>query len=195
MGAKRLEEASAPITARVRAFFGLPLPEEHRDALGRYIVACQAITRDFRWVPAPNLHLTVRFIGSIDRDVVEGIADRLARAHLAAFDLRLGELGTFKRGRLARVVWLGLTSGVDAGRGLAAQVEAECVSAGLEPENRPFQAHLTLARARPRFGAALPSLPDVPKLQPWRADELVLYQSHLSPKGSVYEALRRLRMN
>lgn len=195
MGAKRLEEASAPITARVRAFFGLPLPEEHRDALGRYIVACQAITRDFRWVRAPNLHLTVRFIGSIDRDVVEGIADRLAKAHLAAFDIGLGELGMFKRGRLARVVWLGLTSGVDAARGLAAQVESECVSAGLEPENRPFQAHLTLARARARFGAALPSLPEVPRLQPWMADELVLYQSHLSPKGSVYEALRRLRMN
>jgi 2'-5' RNA ligase len=38
-------------------------------------------------------------------------------------------------------------------------------------------------------------LPDAPRLRPWRADELVLYQSHLSPQGSIYEPLRTLRMN
>ena len=195
MGSERLEEARASLSTRVRAFFGLPLPEEHREALGRYITQCQALAPDFRWVPAANLHLTVRFIGGIDRHLVEAIADRLDGSGLSAFDLGLGELGTFKRGRLVRVAWLGVTSGVEAAQVLAAKVEAECVAAGLEAENRPFQPHLTLARARPRFGAALPSLPPVPALKPWKADELVLYQSHLSPKGSVYEALRSLRMN
>lgn len=194
MGAKRLEEAPA-LSERVRAFFGLPLPEEHRDALGRYIVDCQAMAPDFRWVPAANLHLTIRFIGGIERRLVEGVADRLAASHLAAFDLALGDLGAFKRGRLVRVVWLGLTAGAEAAQSLAAQVEAACVAAGLQAEKRPLQPHLTLARARSRFGAALSSLPEAPRLLPWRADELVLYQSHLSPKGSVYEPLRSLRMN
>jgi 2'-5' RNA ligase len=173
----------------------LPLPEEQRDVLGRYISRCESIAPDFRWMPAVNLHLTVRFIGSVDRDLVEGIADRLAESQLAAFDLAVGDGGTFKRGRLVRVAWLRLTSGVEAAQGLAARVEAACVAAGLEAERRPFQPHLTLARARARMGAALPDLPDAPGLRPWRADELVLYQSHLSPKGSVYEPLRTLRMN
>ena len=195
MGAERLEEEARPLSSRVRAFFGLPLPEEHRAALGRYIAHCEATAPDFRWVPAANLHLTLRFIGSVDRDLVEGVANRLAESPLAAFELALGDLGTFKRGRLARVAWLGLTSGVEAAQALAARVEAACVAAGLEAEKRPFQPHLTLARARNRFGAALPGLPDAPKLRPWRADELVVYQSHLSPKGSVYEPLRSLRMD
>ncbi len=195
MGAKRLEEEDRALSGRIRAFFGLPLPEEHREALGRYITQCEAKAPDFRWVPAANLHLTIRFIGSIERQVVGAIADRLATSQLAAFDLGIGQLGTFKRGRLVRVAWLGLTSGVDSAQRLAAQVEAECVAAGLEAEKRPLQPHLTLARARPRFGAPLPPLPEAPKLRPWKADELVLYQSHLSPKGSVYEALRSLRMN
>lgn len=195
MGAERLEKESPPLSGRVRAFFGLPLPKEHREVLGRYIAECEAKASDFRWVPAANLHLTLRFIGSIDRQVVGAIADRLAEARLAAFDLELGGLGTFKRGRLVRVAWLGVTVGVDAAQRLATKVDAECVAAGLEAENRPFQPHLTLARARPRFGAALPPLPDTPRLRPWKANELVLYQSHLSPKGSIYEALRSLRMN
>ena len=180
---------------RVRAFFGLPLPEEHREALGRYIASCEAIAPDLRWVPAANLHLTVRFIGGIERDLVEGIADRLAGSLMSAFDLALGDLGTFKRGRLVRVAWMGVSAGVEAAQGLAAQVDAACVAGGLQAEKRAFQPHLTLARARPRFGAVLPRLPDPPRLRPWTADELVLYESHLSPKGSVYERLRTLRMN
>jgi 2'-5' RNA ligase len=194
VGAKRLEE-TGPLGGRVRAFFGLPLPEGHREALGRYIVRCQALAPDFRWVPAANLHLTVRFIGAIDRQLVEAIADRLAGSHLGAFDLALGDRESFKRGRLVRVVWLGVSVGVESAQSLALQVEAACVAAGLEPEKRPFQPHLTLARAKPRLGAALPDLPAAPALRPWKADELVLYESHLSPKGSVYEQLRTLRMN
>jgi 2'-5' RNA ligase len=192
VGADALEEGRALISERVRAFFGLPLPEDHRAELGRYVTECSATAPDFRWVPPANLHLTVRFIGSVDLQAVEDIADRLAQENSASFDLELGDLGTFKRGRLSRVVWLGLTQGAHAALILAAQVEAECVRAGLGPETRAFQPHLTLARARPRLGAVLPSLAAPPRLKPWKADELVLYQSHLSPKGSIYEPLRRL---
>jgi 2'-5' RNA ligase len=146
----------------------------------------------FRWTPAANLHLTVRFVGSVDRGLIEGVADRLQQMWPPGFDLELGDVGTFKRGRLARVVWLGLRSRSDAPVRLARQVDAECVAAGLEGEKRPFRAHLTLARARSREGASLPPLPEPPRLQPWRASQLVLFASHLSPKGSVYEPLRTL---
>jgi RNA 2',3'-cyclic 3'-phosphodiesterase len=196
VGPAPLEEVKVnSLNQRVRAFFGLPLPEEHRAELGGYLAECVAFAPDFRWVPPANLHLTVRFIGSIERQLVDEIADGLAQASLRGFDLELGELGTFKRGRLVRVVWLALAGGSEPARILAAQVEAACVQAGLEAEKRPFQPHLTVARARARFGAALPSLQPAPRLGPWTADELVLYQSHLSPKGSVYEPLRRLPLS
>src|SRR5258708_25247640 len=100
----------------VRAFFGLPLPKNHRETLDLYIASCQAIAPEFRWVPAPNLHLTVRFIGVIERDLVAGIADRLAGTHLNAFELALGDLRTFKRGRLVRAAWPGMAAYVCAAR-------------------------------------------------------------------------------
>ncbi len=149
----------------------------------------------FRWTPAANLHLTVRFLGQVDQALAEEILDRLAAAGLHAFDARLGEVGTFNRGRLARVVWLGLSSASDVIAALAAAVEAESVRAGLEPEGRKFHAHLTLARARAHQGAVLPELPPLPALAGWRADELVLYRSHLGRAGSVYEPLRRLTLS
>lgn len=193
MGAAKLEEAGQAL--KVRAFFGLPVPEAQRKQLDSYLAACAALAPEFRWAPAANLHLTVRFIGSIELSVAEGIADSLAERNLAGFEIELGGVGTFKRGRLVRVVWLQVRAGADAARELAALVEAECARAGLAPEARPFQPHLTLARARPREGAVLPPLRDPPELQPWRATELILYKSQLGRAGSVYEPLRRLRLS
>jgi 2'-5' RNA ligase len=192
VGADPLEEAGQAL--KVRAFFGLPVPEAQRTQLDPYLAACAAATPEFRWVPAANLHLTVRFIGTVEHAVVAGIADQLARRRLGGFEVGLGGIGTFRRGRLVRVVWLQVLSGVEAARELAAQVEAECAAAGVAGETRPFQPHLTLARARAREGATLPPLPDPPSFAPWHADQLVLYRSHLGRAGSVYEPLRTIRL-
>jgi len=171
------------------------VPGVERNLLATYLAACSTAAPEFRWTPVDNLHLTVRFIGSAERATVEQIAASLDQLHLDGFELELGEVGTFKRGRLARVVWLQVQSGADQARRLAAQVEAECVRAGLEPEARAFQPHLTLARARPRDGAALPLLPAPPDLPPWRAEGLVLFSSHLGRAGAVYEPLRTIRLS
>ena len=193
MGADPLAKAGQ--TLRVRAFFGLALPEEQRETLDTYLAACAAAAPDFRWTPASNLHLTVRFIGNIEPSIAEGIGDRLVDRQPVGFELELGKVGTFRRGRLVRVVWLDVRSGGDAAADLAALLELECTAAGLGPEARPFQPHLTLARTRARDGAMLPQLPEPPVLRPWRADELILYRSHLGRGGSIYEPLRRIRLS
>jgi 2'-5' RNA ligase len=203
MGPGALEED--PRSLRVRAFFGLPMPEPQREELGRFIAHCAGAAPDFRWTPAENLHLTIRFVGNVDRAVVEEVADRLAGLALAGFVLELGEIGAFGRGREVRVVWLGLRAGADEAGGLAAAVEAECLRAGpvgaviksdpgrrVSAHERPFQAHLTLARARARGGSRLPDLPATPQLSPWRAEQLILYSSRLTRAGAIYEAIRTL---
>jgi 2'-5' RNA ligase len=183
------------VGTRVRAFFGLPLPEAQRATLAEFVSRCAESAPGFRWTPGSNLHLTIRFIGQAELAVVEGIADRLTAASLPAFDVELGELGTFRRGRLVRVVWQGLASGSEAVTALARQVDAECAAAGFASEKRLFQAHLTLARARAREGAPLPALPPPPRPGLWRAKELVLYQSRLGRAGAVYEPLRVLELD
>jgi 2'-5' RNA ligase len=190
VGSGALEEDRPSL--RVRAFFGLPVPDPQRGELGRFIAACAQVAPDFRWTPTGNLHLTIRFIGNIDRSVVEAIADALTTRPPAAFDVGLDGIGRFGRGRAARVVWIGLREGAEGARALAAQVEAECSAAGLIAEAREFQAHLTLARARAREGSRLPDLPAQPQLDPWRAGELILYSSRVTRTGAIYEVLRTL---
>ncbi|HYR53822.1 MAG TPA: RNA 2',3'-cyclic phosphodiesterase [Methylomirabilota bacterium] len=160
-----------------------------------FLTACASAAPQFRWTPAGNLHLTVRFIGNVDRTLVEAIADRLAARSQPAFDLELDDLGTFGHRRHVRVVWQGLRDGAEAVAALVAQVEAQCATAGLVAEKRPFQAHMTLARARPRDGADLARLPEPPRVGRWRASELVLYASRLSRTGATYEPLRVVKLD
>jgi 2'-5' RNA ligase len=158
------------------------------------VQSCAAGAPDFRWVETGNLHLTVRFVGAVEPELLEGIAGRLEGSAGPSFELGMGDVGTFRRGRLVRVVWLGVSAGADALRALAESVETECRNAGLESEQRAFTPHLTLARARARDGATLPVLPSPPDLPTWRAEELVLFQSHLSRAGAVHEPIRRIRL-
>jgi RNA 2',3'-cyclic 3'-phosphodiesterase len=190
MGSGELEED--PRSLRLRAFFGLPVPEPQRGELARFIAECAQVAPDFRWTPSANLHVTIRFAGNVDRPVIDAVADALTGRLPAAFELNLGEIGTFGRGRAVRVVWIGLSAGAEAASALAAQVEAECVRAGLPAEQRAFRAHLTLARARSRDGSRLPDLPLTPRLDPWRADQLILYSSRLTKTGAIYEELRTI---
>jgi RNA 2',3'-cyclic 3'-phosphodiesterase len=195
MGPNRLA-GQAPLRQQdhIRAFFALPLPDRQREQLSRFLEQRAAVTPDFRWASAGSLHLTLRFIGGVERDVMEAIADRLEGSSGPAFELALGGVGTFRRGQLARVVWLGVHSGAEPLRALAKRVEAECRAAGLEPDTRAFKPHLTLARARAREGASLPDLPGLPALEAWRADALILYSSHLQRGGAVHEPIRTIRL-
>jgi len=107
--------------------------------------------------------------------------------------MQLGELGAFKRGRLARVLWIGVSLGAAEAAELAAVVEADCVREGLEAEARPYAGHMTIARARRPEGAPLPTAVP-PTLPPWRAGELILYRSHLSRGGPTYEPIRTISL-
>jgi len=148
---------------------------------------------DFRWTRPENLHITIRFLGHVAMETAELIAQRVDRSASRGFAIQLGDAGVFKRGRLASVVWVGVSDGSEDVSALATVVEAECVRAGLEGENRRFHPHLTLARARKRQGAPPPTI-HRPELPPWRAQELILYRSHLGRSGPTYEALRSISL-
>ena len=193
MGTGQLGQESETRPLRVRAFFGLPIPDGHRERLGSYIQAQGVLASKFRWTPAENLHVTIRFLGHLELEVADRIAGRVDASAPRAFTMQLGELGAFKRGRLARVLWIGLSLGQTEASAIAATVEAECVRAGLEAESRPYAAHMTIARARRPEGAPLPAeVP--PALSPWRAGELILYRSHLGRGGPTYEPVRTISL-
>lgn len=128
-----------------------------------------------RWVPEPNLHVTLRFLGDVDPAAA---SRRLADARLPAATALLGP--TLERLDRRQVVVP--VDGVDA---LAAAVRSATAEIG-DHDPRPFRGHLTVARTKPdaatvTIGAALTAGFEV------RAVELVA--SELQPTGAVYTTL------
>ncbi|MEP9401614.1 RNA 2',3'-cyclic phosphodiesterase [Sphingomonas sp. VNH70] len=145
-----------------------------------------------RWQDDGQLHLTLRYIGAVERPVAEDVALALHRVHAPALDLALDGVGHFDAKRGGRSVWAGVAPG-DAVKALHHKIDHALVAIGLPPEGRAFVPHVTLARLNRGCGpidgflaahAALTS-------PPVRFDRFVLYESHLSPDGAWYEPVVR----
>lgn len=148
-----------------------------------------------RWSRPEAYHVTLRFLGPTPRDRVAGVAESVREAvrDVAPLSLRLGPLHAFPTPRRPRVIVLDLEP-ADAIVALAARVESAAVAAGFAPEARAFHPHVTLGRVgvrsrrAPRLHESLgPSDP-----APFRAEEVVLYESVLAPGGSHYTPLERI---
>jgi 2'-5' RNA ligase len=167
------------------------LQSELKRAAGRH-------SAEVKWVPPENIHLTLQFLGAVPEERVGDVERALAEAAAAAAALALEVRGAggFPNARRPRVLWAGITGDLALLGALAAELGRRLAPLGFPPEERAFSAHLTLGRARdphglPGLAAALSSVSTGPGA-PWRAHEVVLFQSHLSPAGPRYEALARV---
>lgn len=105
-----------------------------------------------RWQEDDQLHLTLRFIGEVDRHRANDIADGLAAVRFAPFTIALRGVGTFDRRGMVDTIWAGVEPH-DPLAHLHRKIDRACVQAGLPAESRAFLPHITLARlSRPAPG-------------------------------------------
>ncbi|MEH3038439.1 MAG: RNA 2',3'-cyclic phosphodiesterase, partial [Sphingomonas paucimobilis] len=90
-----------------------------------------------RWQDEEQLHVTLRYIGEVERPVAEDIAIALQAVHAPAFDLALSGVGRFDTGSRGRALWAGVTP-QDAVAALHRKVDHALVRVGLPPEGRAF---------------------------------------------------------
>lgn len=169
-----------------RLFVAIRPPEDIRDLL----VDAMDNSPDFRWQDDEQLHLTLRFIGEVDRPVADDLADGLSRIHAEKFELRIDDVGRFEQ-RNSGALWAGVEP-KEPVAALAAKVERVCHKIGLEPERRAFHAHITLARwkgRRTREVAGFLESNRGLKSQPFEVAEFTLFESRLSRHGAHYEAV------
>jgi len=185
-----------------RLFVALEPPEPVR----RRLAAMQAAMRraagpaaaGVRWVPPEGIHLTLQFLGAVPDERVGAVEEgvRAAAAASGALRLEVRGAGGFPSARRPRVLWAGLGGDLEPLGALAAGVGRRLAPLGFTPDERPFNPHLTLGRSREARGA--PGLAAAVAAAagqegcPWRAGEVCLVESHLSPSGARHEVLSRL---
>jgi 2'-5' RNA ligase len=185
----------------VRTFIAL----DPGEAIREQMVALQETLRrtgaDVKWVEPENLHITLLFLGSVDnRDLVDVCrAVEEAAREQPAFELTIAGTGCFPSARRPRVVWIGISQGVQEVCALHDALEGPLMDLGCyRREERRFKPHVTLGRIRSekpmeRLTAALA------KNQDFQAGTTVMREIHimsseLSPRGPTYTVMSRARL-
>lgn len=141
------------------------------------------------WQREDQLHVTLRFIGEVERPVAEDIAAALTSIRAPSVDLGLHGVGFFDQGRqgvlFARAVQ---RPPLEA---LHKKIDRALFSVGLEPDRRAFLPHITLARRRRSAAEPTAWLEAHAGLNapPETVDEFILYESRLGHDGAHYEAI------
>jgi 2'-5' RNA ligase len=185
----------------MRLFVAIEVPEGPREEARRRLEAVRGQLPPARWVDPDAIHLTLIFLGAIDESALPTFSAALAAAASARapFTMALAGGGTFPPRRPARVAWMG----VEAGPGLAAlqaAVSAAAVQAvGYEPESRPYNPHITLARCpenwpRPAIETWTAAFAG-PVGEPFPVSRAALFESRLSPGGARYRVVETFPLN
>lgn len=145
-----------------------------------------------RWQDDSQLHITLRFIGEVDRHRARDAAAALGAIHHPPFRVALSGLGQFDRKGHIDTLWVGLAPHDELAR-LHNKVDQALVRIGLDPETRAYLPHITIAR----FGRGVGSLAGFmdhigPVESPaFDVSHFCLFESHLGRDGPVYEVIDR----
>lgn len=140
-----------------------------------------------RWQNEDQLHLTLRFIGEVDRHGAGDIHAALGAIHHARFEIALNGIGAFERRGQAETVWAGVSPHAPL-KALHKKVDAALTRVGVAPDQRAFLPHVTLARLKRSSGPVGNLLEQSGGLvsPPFTVDHFGLFESTLTPDGAVY---------
>lgn len=145
-----------------------------------------------RWQNEAQLHLTLRFIGEVDRHAAQDVRAALGAVRQARFEIALSGVGMFERRGRPEAVWAGVRPHAPL-QDLHKKVEQALSRVGITPDLRTFLPHVTLAR----LGRSAGPIGNLMETQgglsspPFAVTDISLFESQLTAEGAVYTQTAR----
>jgi 2'-5' RNA ligase len=170
-----------------RLFVSIELPEP----ITKSFAELDPQLRGVRWLEPRQMHLTLAFLGTVDREIQEALSEKLRAISWKSFFLPLVGLGTFPSKGWPKIIWIGVGSGHPHLFQLHKRVQEALLAVGIEPDLRSFHPHVTLARCRDVSPETIrPFLKSHADFDAGmiHVESFCLNSSELTPAGSVYTA-------
>lgn len=168
----------------MRLFVGLELPFALREQLAMLAHGLNGA----RWIPPENYHVTLRFLGETPNHVADEVDGALATLRARRFTLALGGTGLFERSGRGSTLWAGVAR-EPALEHLQGKIETALQRAGLPPERRRFQPHVSMARVdnvpSDRLAAWI-AANNLFRTPPVPVERFTLFRSQLGKEQAVY---------
>ncbi|MFQ5673580.1 MAG: RNA 2',3'-cyclic phosphodiesterase [Nitrospinales bacterium] len=179
----------------IRAFIAIDPPPPVIQTIAEIQDRFKTLGLDASWVKPKNIHLTLRFLGNISPQQISEIKLRLAEtaSEASAFEFSLSHIGVFPNLKRPRVLWVGLENPDNSLEALQKKVDGQIQALGFPPESKQSVPHLTLARIKSRRNTdglrrEIESAGEIAS-GPMKVSSIKLYQSRLTPRGSLYTVL------
>jgi len=185
-------EVMKPGDETIRAFVAIELPDNVKEFLEDASSRLKKCGADVKWVRRSGMHLTLKFLGYVKRDLISTIESQLQPIFEAqrSFPLVISSLGAFPALAKPRVIWAGLNDPEKMAAPLASRLEDVLELLGFKREKRPFTPHLTLGRVRSNRNSRdlIQAVRQDSELSgpSFIADHAVLFESVLKPTGAEY---------
>lgn len=176
-----------------RLFVGIPVSEEVKQKIKPILKQLNETGAQLNLVPLENLHFTVKFLGEAEESKIAEIKEKLQEIAKTnkPFKVKLKSVGVFPSKKFIRVVWIGTESPEMIS--LIKQTEA-ALSYIRKNEYKEEVPHLTLARVRMPNQKLLDFLDKTKFEEEMDVKEMILFESKLSNKGTVYEAVSKFKL-
>ncbi len=174
----------------MRLFVGLILPEEIRTELFAVQKKFSSDVAKIKWISKKNLHLTLKYLGDVDKKDLKVIYDKLERIKFDPFEIRLGQLNFFKKNGQVKALWTEITPKKKVIK-LQQEVDEELLSNFKFDQS--FSPHLTLGRIKlikneNKFSKILKEVKV--KNKKFSIDKFYLIRSKLTKDGPNYKILK-----
>lgn len=185
----------------VRCFIAIELPDQVKAGLKQIQAQLKSGGQvPVKWVDPYSIHLTLKFLGSVDGAKIGPITAVMEEASqgIPPFSLKVEGLGVFPNLNKLQVIWVGVSGELDRLAHLQQRIENNLAGLGFAPEKRRFTPHLTLARVRDRASLSeregLGQLVVGTKFEndlSFSVEAVSLMESQLTRGGAVYSQLGR----
>ncbi len=180
----------------MRLFIAIGIDETIAQKIKSLIADLKGSLQGVRWVREDGIHITLKFLGEIDKIKSEEVILSLEQisSRYAAMSISISQLGKFPERGIPRVIWLGAQEDTGILKKLSADIEEEMEKIGFEKEKREFKPHVTLGRVK-RYREAGKSIPinwsdkEISFGSFW-AEHIFLMKSTLRPDGARYEKIK-----
>jgi 2'-5' RNA ligase len=181
----------------IRSFIAFDIDNE--EILKRLSVAQEKLRKsgaDLKLVKPENIHITMRFLGDIQPNMVDRIHSKMEKVAFTPSDVEIQGVGAFPNLKYTRVVWAGIQKGTEKLENIFSQIEPRLRELGFKSDKKGFSPHITIARVRTgRNKAELASC--VNELASYefgllKVNCLKLKKSVLTPKGPIYSTLKEV---
>lgn len=185
----------------IRSFLAIEIDNDLIPKIANVQNSFKKTNTNIKYVSTENMHLTLKFFGNIEEEMVEDISLIIQKviSNYSSFDLAIENCGSFPNENNIKVLWLGIANSENNKiANLQKDLDKEFKKLGFKKEKN-FISHLTIGRVKNSKNKAeiknkIAKFKDI-KIGKMTVNKISLKKSTLTSNGPIYEDINVFNLN